>query len=95
MLPTVRRLTIMSADTPGLKRRCRDLVGLLADYVEHQLPPAVHDELQRHLARCPRCVAQLKTYESTVSLLKSIRDEDLPPELRCTLKAFVSRNCGN
>ena len=85
----------MSADTPGPKRRCAHLVGLLADYVEHQLPSEVHDELERHLTRCPRCVTQLKTYESTVSLLRSIRDEDLPPELRCTLKAFVSRNCRN
>ena len=85
----------MCADTPWPKRRCAHLVGLLADYVEHQLPPDVHNELERHLTRCPRCVTQLKTYESTVSLLHSIRDEDLPPELRCTLKAFVSRNCRN
>ena len=85
----------MCADTPGPKRRCAHLVGLLADYVEHQLPTDVHNELERHLTRCPRCVTQLKTYESTVSLLHSIRDEDLPPELRCTLKAFVNRNCRN
>ena len=85
----------MCADIPGSKRRCQHLVGLLADYVEQQLPADVHDELERHLTRCPRCVAQLKTYESTVSLLHSIRDEDLPPELRCTLKAFFSRNCRN
>ncbi len=77
------------------KRRCTDLVGLLADFVEHQLPPGVHDELERHLARCPRCVAQLKTYESTISLLRSIKDEDLPMELRCTLKAFLEKDCSN
>ena len=85
----------MSAETRGPKRRCTQLVGLLADYVEHQLPPDVHQELERHLTRCPRCVAQLQSYESTVSLLRSIRDEDLPEELRCTLKAFVARNCRN
>jgi anti-sigma factor RsiW len=85
----------MSADMPGPKRRCTDLVGLLADYVEHQLPSAVHEELERHLAQCPRCLSQLKTYQSTVSLLHSIRDEDLPSELRCKLKAFFTRNCGN
>lgn len=77
------------------KRSCTDLVGLLADYCEHHLPAAVHEELERHLARCPRCVTQLKTYESTVSLLRSIKDEDLPQELRCTLKAFVEKNCSN
>jgi Putative zinc-finger len=78
-----------------LKRSCKDLVGLLADFVEHQLPPAVHEDLQKHLTRCPQCVAQLKTYESTLTLLRSIRDEDLPRELRCTLKAFFEKNCGN
>ncbi len=76
-------------------KQCNDLVGLLADYVEHQLPPEVHAKLEQHLARCPRCVTQLKTYESTVSLLRTIKDDDLPPELRCTLKSFLSRNCSN
>jgi anti-sigma factor RsiW len=77
------------------KRRCNDLVGLLADFVEHHLPPQEHADLERHLAACPRCVAQLKTYQSTVSLLRSIDENDLPPELRCTLRAFVDRNCKN
>jgi anti-sigma factor RsiW len=77
------------------KRSCTDLVGLLADFVEHHLSPDVHDELERHLARCPRCLAQLKTYQSTISLLRSIRDEDLPKELRCELKSFVEKNCTN
>jgi anti-sigma factor RsiW len=77
------------------KPRCTDLVSLLADFVERNLPFEVHAQLERHLAKCPRCVAQLKTYQTTVSLLRSIRDEDLPSELRCTLKAFVDRNCQN
>jgi anti-sigma factor RsiW len=85
----------MSADHSEPKRRCKDLVGLLADYVEFHLPPHVHAELERHLARCPRCVAQVKTYQSTVALLSTIKDEDLPEELRWTLKAFVDRNCRN
>jgi anti-sigma factor RsiW len=70
-------------------------VSLLADFVEHNLPPEVHAQLEQHLAKCPRCVTQLKTYQSTVSLLRSIREDDLPSELRGTLKAFVDRNCQN
>ena len=77
------------------RRRCSELVSLLADFVEHHLPAEVHADLERHLAACPRCVAQLKTYQSTVSLLRSIGDDDLPSELRCTLKSFVDRNCRN
>lgn len=85
----------MCAATSDPKRRCRDLVGLLADFVEHQLPPEVHTELEKHLSRCPRCVAQLKTYRSTVSLLRSITEDDLPPELRSTLHSFLHRGCKN
>jgi hypothetical protein len=70
-------------------------VGLLADFVEHQLPPEVHTELETHLTKCPRCLTQLKTYQSTISLLRTIRDDDLPAELRCTLKSFLDRNCHN
>jgi anti-sigma factor RsiW len=76
-------------------RRCGNLVGLLADFVERKLPPEVHAELEKHLAKCPRCLTQLKTYESTVSLLRTIKEEDLPSELRWTLKAFVDRGCRN
>ena len=76
-------------------RKCQDLVGLLADYVERQLPPAVHASLERHHSACPRCVAQVQSYQSTVSLLRTIRDDELPPELRCTLKSFLDRNCRN
>ena len=68
---------------------------LLVEFLERQLPPDVHAELERHLAKCPRCLAQLKTYESTVSLLRSVKEDDLPPELRWTLKSFLDRNCHN
>jgi anti-sigma factor RsiW len=78
-----------------MNKRCAGVVRLLADYIERQLPPDVHADLEGHLSRCPRCVAQLKTYESTVSLLRSVTEEDLPPELRLTLKSFLDRHCRN
>ena len=68
---------------------------LLVEFIERQLPPDVHQELEQHLGRCSRCLAQLKTYESTVSLLRTLKEEDLPPELRWTLKSFIDRNCRN
>jgi anti-sigma factor RsiW len=76
-------------------RECLNVVRLLADFLERQLPPDVHDRLERHLARCPECVAQLRTYESTVSLLRTIREDELPAELRWTLHAFLDRGCEN
>ena len=78
-----------------VRRHCHDVVRLLADFIERQLPADVQSELERHLAKCPRCVAQLNTYQSTVSLLRTVTEDDLPAELRCTLKAFIDRNCQN
>ena len=68
---------------------------LLVEFIEGELPPDVHADLERHLAKCPGCVSQLKTYQSTVSLLRSITEEDLPTELRWTLKSFLDRGCRN
>ena len=68
---------------------------LLADFIDGQLPPDEHAALEQHLQRCPDCVSQLKTYRSTVSMLRTIREEDLPQELRWTLHAFIDRRCSN
>ncbi len=74
---------------------CGSVVKLLADYLERQLPTSLRAELEAHLLKCPRCVAQLRTYESTVSLLRSLRDDELPPDLRLTVKSFIDAKCHN
>jgi anti-sigma factor RsiW len=74
---------------------CGSVVKLLADYLEGQLHPRVREEFEAHLARCPRCVQQLRTYESTVSMLRSLRDEELPADLRLTVKSFIDAKCHN
>jgi anti-sigma factor RsiW len=74
---------------------CSDLVRLLLDYIEERLPPAARAELDAHLSRCPNCVAYVRTYRSTVSLLHSLKEEDLPAELRMTLHAFLDERAGN
>jgi hypothetical protein len=33
----------------------------------------------------------VRTYRSTVSLLRSLHEDDLPPELRLRLRAFLDR----
>ena len=81
----------MALEKPG----CCNVVRLLADYLDRRLQPELQTELEAHLRSCPRCVTQLKTYESTVSLLRSLDDRDLPPELRLTLKSFIDAKCRN
>lgn len=79
------------AHNPG----CCKAVRFLADYLERRLEPHVRAELDAHLAGCPACVAQVRTYESTVSLLRSLRDDDLPPDLRLSVRAFLDAKWHN
>ena len=74
---------------------CGSVVKLLADYLERQLRPDLRAELEAHLQKCPHCVTQLRSYESTVSLLRSLREDDLPPDLRLTVRSFLDAKCHN
>ncbi|MEO2199331.1 MAG: zf-HC2 domain-containing protein [bacterium] len=77
---------------PHPRAPCSRVMALLADYLEERLSPPQHRELTRHLDNCQTCVAQLHTYRSTVSLLRSLREEDLPPDLRRTLSVFLDQS---
>ena len=68
---------------------CPRLVSLLSDYLDGRLPSAVRSELEQHLAGCSECTAFVGTFRSTVSLLQSLTESDLPQELRLRLKAFI------
>ena len=74
---------------------CSRVVALLADYLEERLSPRQHAELTRHLDDCHTCLAQLQTYRSTVSLLRSLREEELPADLRRTLSVFLDQRKPN
>jgi anti-sigma factor RsiW len=52
-------------------RTCRDEVGLIADYLEGRLKPAVQAAFEKHLGQCPDCAAFLNTYKKTIELSQS------------------------
>ena len=68
---------------------CSRLVSLLSDYLDGRLPSDVRAELEQHLSGCPECTAFVGTFRSTLSLLQSLSEEDLPEELRVRLRAFI------
>ena len=74
---------------------CSTIVRLLLDFVEDRLPAGDREALEQHLSCCPSCVAHVNTYRSTVSLLHSISEDDLPPELRLSLSAFLDQGSRN
>jgi anti-sigma factor RsiW len=75
--------------------RCSRVLSLLVDYLEGRLAPMVEAGLERHLSSCSRCVAYVNSYRSTVSLLHSLTENDLPPELRLHLTPFIDHASRN
>ena len=69
--------------------RCRDIVELLAEYLEGALEPATTEALEGHLADCRECTAFLNTYRGTVQAARQLREEQLPPALRERLLTFL------
>jgi anti-sigma factor RsiW len=72
---------------------CSRIVSLLSDYLDGRLSADVRGDLERHLGGCSECATFVETFRSTVTLLQSLTEEDLPEELRLRLKAFLDGRC--
>ena len=72
---------------------CPRIVSLLSDYIEGRLPADVRGHLEQHLSGCSECSTFVGTFRSTVALLQSLNEDDLPEELRLRLKAFLDERC--
>lgn len=70
-------------------KTCKELVDLLADYLEGQLDPEVARDLDQHLADCPPCLNFLKTYRATARLIREVACEEIPPQLGERIERFL------
>lgn len=68
---------------------CARGVELLGDYLEGVLSPAVKEEIESHVGGCARCLAFVASYRETPELLREVTVEEIPPETKRRLEAFV------
>jgi predicted anti-sigma-YlaC factor YlaD len=61
---------------------CRKIADLLSDYLDGTLPKRTAELLEWHIDGCPPCVAFVNTYRGTLNATRSLRDVDIPPELK-------------
>ena len=76
-----------------MSTNCPRIVSLLSDYIDGRLPVDVRRDLEQHLSGCSECTTFVGTFRSTVALLQSLDEDDLPEELRLRLKAFLDDRC--
>ena len=68
---------------------CRDVIALLADYLEQSLPTETLEGFNGHLDRCPACVAYVNTYRKTRELTGEVTQVAMPEDMRTRLRQFL------
>ncbi len=76
-------------DREGLT--CRDVIGLMADYLESTLTEEQIAEFEEHLDGCDACQAYLNTYRWTMEVTARSQRVEMPAEMRRRLHDFLLR----
>lgn len=74
---------------------CRDVIDLLMEYLEESLLPESVAEFERHLQDCAPCLAYLRTYRRTRTLVGQAARVEMPPELRSRLRTLLLGRLGS
>ncbi len=70
---------------------CREMAGLLSDYVDGELDASLRSIIEAHGGECPPCRAFVRTLARTVEIVRSHPREPLPPELKAALREALAR----
>ncbi len=60
---------------------CREVVEVVTDFLEGQLPVARRDLFERHMAMCTWCQTYLEQMRETLAAAGRLRDDDVPEPL--------------
>ena len=64
---------------------CRELVGVITDYIEGVLPPADRKRFEEHLAICPGCQTYLDQMRLTIRATGRLSEDSIPSEAKNSL----------
>jgi anti-sigma factor RsiW len=84
-----KQTDIQHAQASEIKLTCQQLTDIILDYVTHEMEPALRAGFERHLERCPDCVAFLNTYQETIHATRAVCPEDVPAEMVHRVQNFL------
>ncbi len=61
--------------------RCKDVFGMLSEYVDQELTPEMCAEIEKHLCGCPPCIEFLNSLKRSIRLCHDCETAEKPPEL--------------
>jgi RNA polymerase sigma-70 factor (ECF subfamily) len=68
---------------------CPDVVSLFSHKLEGEVDAHLCEEMERHLAGCPRCAAACDSLRRTLALCASARGAPVPPRVRASVRKAV------
>lgn len=68
---------------------CNQLVELLGDYVDDQLPPEIRARVDGHMQQCAPCVAFLRQYRFAPEAVRNHLLQKVPVDLENRLLSFL------
>ena len=66
---------------------CRELVRLVTDYLEGELPETDRRRFDAHLTKCDGCTTYLAQVRDTIRITGTLTEESLAPQARDELLA--------
>lgn len=72
---------------------CRQLVTLLGDYVDEQLPSEVKAAIDDHIGQCAPCVAFIRQYRFAPEAARATLIKKVPEDLEVRLLSFLKDKC--
>jgi anti-sigma factor (TIGR02949 family) len=74
---------------------CKQVIDLLGEYLDGDLPPSELELFEAHMDKCPPCKAFLRTYKTSDQLARSaLRQEEIPAELKERVRTVLKERLG-
>jgi RNA polymerase sigma-70 factor (ECF subfamily) len=68
-------------------QNCKEVLALLSDYLDLELPPDACDQIEHHLAGCSPCEEFAESLRKTVALCKTFEPRAMPGPLSAEARA--------
>jgi len=70
---------------------CKDVMVLLSEYLDFELPPEACEQIESHLAGCSPCEEFAESLRKTVALCRSFEPRSMPGPLSAEARADLEK----
>ena len=83
---------LMVFEKPSLE--CTDVISLLGDYEDQDLPQSLHNRVEEHINDCDFCQDFEESYRGVIEVAAELRDKPVPRGVRSRLRSRLNDELG-